>query len=267
MNNFLYVFIINIFFVAIIQVIYYYLNIKLNYLFLTYYIISSNILCMLSILIKFKIDVSNKINYIEDINLFNDLKNEVELLSIKYKIKTPQLIIFKSNKISAYATGIQRSNSYIFISDSLLSILNKEEIKSVLFHEFAHIKNNDIFKQLFLEYYFTSLTFYLFKIINKFKIPIISTLFILIESFFMTIFSILGLFISRNAEYKADLFSAKELKSSIFLINSLSKIIQVLGSDSSINYSNNFQKVNWGFDIFSTHPKTYKRIKRLEKFI
>ena len=196
----------------------------------------------------------------------NKINKELKQLSNKYKIKEPKLIVFKEDNINAFATGL--FNSYICFSDKIFELLSEKELIAVLYHEFAHIKNKDLIKQLYLESIFDSFTFYLFKfskfffkgLLNILNIPLI-----IIELLFNLFFNFIGLYISRKAEFQADLFAVKEQETSIPLIYSLTKIVQIQRYD--FNYQNNFAKVNWGTDLWSTHPKIYKRIKKIENFI
>lgn len=271
MNNLLFLLIINGFFIVPIGIIYHLFSLNLNYQYLGIYLIIVNLIALISIIIKYNI----RINIIKKQMLSSNnidrtklkiIKKEIEKLSKKYKIKEPKIIVFQEDSINAFATGL--FNSYICFSDRIFELLSDKELASVLYHEFSHIKNKDLIKQLYLESIFDSFTFYVFKIIKIFLRSILSILnipLIFIELSFNLFFNFIGLYISRKAEFQADFFAAKEQGTSIPLIYSLTKIVRV--QSSNLDYKNNFAKVNWGTDLWSTHPKIYKRIKRIESLI
>lgn len=243
------------------------------------YFISFNILILLSSVLKFYSRIKNI--QLNKLNLENDskfifLSNKIKELSEKYNIKEPSFSVYESDDLNAFATGIRKNKAYIFISHNLYSYLDEKQLEAIICHEFAHIKNNDLLKQLIIESFFDSATFYIIKIFNGLneiiKIPLIyiTVNYFLNLSYILmnSIFNFFGLHISRKAEYKADEFSSKETGSSFQLIKSLSMISNI-SREFNFNHGlrNNFIKVQWGTDLFSTHPKTYKRIKRLEDFI
>lgn len=60
------------------------------------------------------------------------------------KIPMPKLYIYESEAPNAFATGRDYNHSAVAVSTGLLNLLDKRELKGVIAHELAHIKNRDI---------------------------------------------------------------------------------------------------------------------------
>ncbi len=56
----------------------------------------------------------------------------------------PEVGIYQSDDINAFATGPSRNNSLVAVSTGLLSRMNDDEVEGVLAHEVAHINNGDM---------------------------------------------------------------------------------------------------------------------------
>jgi heat shock protein HtpX len=56
----------------------------------------------------------------------------------------PEVGIYSSNDINAFATGPSKSNSLVAVSTGLLNSMNHDQVEGVLGHEVAHIANGDM---------------------------------------------------------------------------------------------------------------------------
>ncbi|MGB7183946.1 MAG: protease HtpX [Burkholderiaceae bacterium] len=59
-------------------------------------------------------------------------------------IKTPEVAIWDSPDVNAFATGMTKNSSLIAVSTGLLEQMSKSEAEAVLAHEMAHIANGDM---------------------------------------------------------------------------------------------------------------------------
>ena len=59
-------------------------------------------------------------------------------------IGIPEVGIFPSNSVNAFATGLSRNNALVAVSNGLLSQMTTEEAEAVLGHEVAHVANGDM---------------------------------------------------------------------------------------------------------------------------
>lgn len=67
----------------------------------------------------------------------------VRELSQRAHIPMPKIYRVPSYSPNAFATGRNPKNGILAVSDGLLRILNREELKGVLAHEMGHIRNRD----------------------------------------------------------------------------------------------------------------------------
>lgn len=58
--------------------------------------------------------------------------------------KMPEVGIYQSEEINAFATGRSKNSSLVAVSTGLLSKMNDNEVEGVLAHEVAHIANGDM---------------------------------------------------------------------------------------------------------------------------
>ncbi len=59
-------------------------------------------------------------------------------------IGMPEVAIYHSNDINAFATGASKDNALVAVSTGLLHYMNKDEAEAVLGHEISHIANGDM---------------------------------------------------------------------------------------------------------------------------
>ena len=59
-------------------------------------------------------------------------------------IKMPEVAIFDTPDINAFATGRSRNNALVAVSSGLLSAMTKDEAEAVIGHEISHVANGDM---------------------------------------------------------------------------------------------------------------------------
>ncbi len=150
--------------------------------------------------------------------------------------------IFEGRLLTAGVMGLIKRFRYILVTDSLLQILNEEEIDAVVAHEIGHIKKKHLLFYLVffigfvvLSYSVYDLIFYgilygnlAFPIAKGFKVGLSAWMAILstvamafvVLIYFRFVFG----FFMRNCERQADVFAFELLGNSRGLISSLEKI-------------------------------------------
>lgn len=79
-----------------------------------------------------------------DRNKYADLYQMIEELSHKMKIPMPKLYITPDMQANAFATGRGPGHASVAVTKGILQVLDKNELRGVLAHEMAHIKNRDV---------------------------------------------------------------------------------------------------------------------------
>jgi heat shock protein HtpX len=72
------------------------------------------------------------------------LKNTVHRFADEAGIRHPEVAIYDSPDINAFATGPTRNNALVAVSTGLLSRLSEREVEAVLGHEVSHVANGDM---------------------------------------------------------------------------------------------------------------------------
>jgi heat shock protein HtpX len=204
----------------------------------------------------------------------------IKQLSSEAKIPEPKgVYIIKTNQANAFCAGRGPKHYVIACTEGILKILNKEELKAVLAHEIAHAKNRDVLIATiaatiagvisYLAHIAQFAAFFGGRSNNREGPSIIALLVLAILTPIIAL--IIQLAISRAREYHADETAAKIIKDGKPLASALEKIEKSVkdyplnfGSEatSSLFISNPFKK-NLIINLFSTHPPSEERIRRL----
>jgi heat shock protein HtpX len=73
-----------------------------------------------------------------------ELEEMAGFLAQRANVPVPRLYLIPSDQPNAFATGRNPQHAAVAVTEGLLHQLPAEEVKGVLAHEFAHIKNRDI---------------------------------------------------------------------------------------------------------------------------
>jgi heat shock protein HtpX len=73
-----------------------------------------------------------------------ELHNIVRELAASAGIPMPKICIIPGQSPNAFATGRNPEHAVVAVTEGLLSLMNRQEIKGVLAHELAHVGNRDI---------------------------------------------------------------------------------------------------------------------------
>ena len=72
------------------------------------------------------------------------LYRTVQRLTTQAQLPMPEVGIYDSPEVNAFATGPSKSRSLVAVSSGLLRGMRRDEIEGVLAHEVSHIKNGDM---------------------------------------------------------------------------------------------------------------------------
>lgn len=213
-----------------------------------------------------------------------ELHNIVEEVAKKANIPKPKVYLIPVETPNAFATGRNLENGVIAVTIGLRKLLTSEELKGVIAHEIAHIKNRDILISTIAAVLVGAITYlaYMAQWALMFgglrrddeesgnPLGFIATLIaIIIVPIAATL---IQLAISRSREYLADETGAKTIKNPVALAKALEKLenwnraypIDVNPAHAQMYIVNPLSSKSI-FKLFSTHPPIDERIARLMK--
>lgn len=202
----------------------------------------------------------------------------VEDVAHNAHIPKPKIYIVPSDNANAFATGRNPKNAVVAVTQGILNILDAKELKGVIAHEIAHVKNRDILVSTIAATIATVISY--LAMMARFAAIFggmrddrggngLSLLFLAILT--PIIAMIIQLAISRSREYLADATGAKTTGEPKALASALKKLEQANkhnpirfgnATTSSLFITNPFSAKGL-VSLFSTHPPMDERIKRL----
>ena len=75
----------------------------------------------------------------------------VERLTRQANLPMPEVGVYDSGEVNAFATGPSKSRSLVAVSTGLLRAMRRDEVEGVLAHEVAHIANGDMVTMTLLQ--------------------------------------------------------------------------------------------------------------------
>ncbi len=195
--------------------------------------------------------------------------------------KMPEVGIYQSDDLNAFATGPSRDNSLVAVSSGLLRTMDQGEIEGVLGHEISHVANGDMVTMALLQGVVNAFCMFLSRAIayavtigrddreggGSYLAYIVVR--IVLDIVFMLLGSILVAAFSRYREYRADAGGAK-LAGTRNMVDALRELQRRYESlqpqPSGLSTLMISSKPNGLMEmLFSTHPPLEDRIKRLEE--
>ena len=82
-------------------------------------------------------------------------------------IGRPDVAIWDSPDLNAFATGARRDNSLVAVSTGLLRSMRQEEVEAVLAHEIAHIANGDMVTLTLIQGVLNTVVVFLSRILGR----------------------------------------------------------------------------------------------------
>ncbi len=196
------------------------------------------------------------------------------------KIPMPKVFIVPSENANAFATGRNPKNAAVACTRGIMNLLSEEELKGVIAHEIAHVRNRDILISTIAATIATVISF--IASMARFSAFFGSrdndnrggniVYLILIGIITPIIAMMIQLAISRSREYLADETGARIIKNSNYLASALEKLennakAHPIGfgstATSSLFIVNPFKGQAF-INLLSTHPPMAERVKRLK---
>jgi heat shock protein HtpX len=73
-----------------------------------------------------------------------DLVADVEDLAQRARIPVPRIYLIPAEQPNAFATGRNPKHSAVAVTEGLLALMPRDQVRGVLAHELAHIRNRDV---------------------------------------------------------------------------------------------------------------------------
>jgi len=143
------------------------------------------------------------------------LLETVRKYSVDAGIKMPEVGIFDSPDVNAFATGMSKNSSLVAVSSGLLQQMTRAEAEAVLGHEIAHIANGDMVTLALIQGVVNTFVMFLSRVIGYlvdkvvFKTergtgPAFFVTMIIAEMVLGILASIIVMWFSRQREFRAD---------------------------------------------------------------
>ena len=189
----------------------------------------------------------------------------------------PDLYIIENDQPNAFATGRNPKNASVAVTTGILKVLNREELEGVLAHEISHIKNRDILVSSMAAMLASTISFMSRSVFwgggnrNRNTHPAIFIIALVAAPLASVI---IRMAISRPREFGADKTGSSISGNPLALASALEKIerysklpMNVNPAVSQLFISDPLKALSGGGmrKLFSTHPPTAERVRRLRE--
>jgi heat shock protein HtpX len=96
------------------------------------------------------------------------LTNTVERQARQAGIETPEVAIYNSPDMNAFATGARRNSALVAVSTGLLQSMPKDEVEAVLAHEISHVANGDMVTLTLIQGVVNTFVIFLSRLVGHF---------------------------------------------------------------------------------------------------
>ena len=213
-----------------------------------------------------------------DRNSHPELFGMIEELARKAELPMPAVYIIPQQQPNAFATGRNPENSAVAVTQGILKTLDTHQLRGVIAHELAHIKNRDILTQTMVTTVVSALSmlaqFAMFIPMgggDRDSNPLVG-LIVLITAPIAAM--MLQAAVSRTREYEADREGAeicgepRQLASALQSIEKAAQQVPMNVSETAMRSTSHMFPVNpfsggKFMSLFASHPETEDRVERL----
>jgi heat shock protein HtpX len=197
----------------------------------------------------------------------------------------PEVGIYDSPEVNAFATGPTRSRSLVAVSTGLLDRMNREEVEGVLGHEIAHVANGDMVTMTLIQGVVNAFVMFLSRVIafslsqalrsqdDRERSHSPGMLYYVVQMVLEIVFMILGSMVvaafSRWREFRADAGGARLAgrQSMINALEALRRTYELIDptAQPAVQTLKISSRPKGIMAMFSTHPPLEERIERLRQ--
>jgi len=205
------------------------------------------------------------------------LLDTVKRYSEAAKIGMPEVALYQSPDMNAFATGANKNNALVAISTGLLENMSQAEAEAVIGHEISHVANGDMVTLTLVQGVVNTFVIFLARLIasvidnatrgnnNQGGLGTMAYFIVVfvLEMILGVLASIIVAWFSRKREYSADIGGAK-LAGKSAMIGALEKLkssqeSQLEGSMMAFGINNKSKMLS----LFASHPPLEERITAL----
>jgi heat shock protein HtpX len=206
----------------------------------------------------------------------------VSRLAQQANLPMPEVGIYDSPEVNAFATGPSKKRSLVAVSTGLFRSMSKQEIEGVLAHEITHVANGDMVTMTLVQGVVNAFVLYLSHIVAMIARSALSSrdddrpsflgvmagqlVFIATQIVFGLIGSMITAWFSRQREFRADAGGAS-LAGRGSMVSALRRLLASQGRVDNANPEYATMKIAGGkgfLALLATHPPLEQRIAALE---
>jgi heat shock protein HtpX len=204
------------------------------------------------------------------------LYQTVEQQTRKAGLPMPEVGVYESPEVNAFATGPSKSRSLVAVSSGLLRSMQRDEVAGVLAHEVSHIGNGDMVTMTLIQGVVNAFSIFFSRVIANIIRQLVDerishVVFFVSTIVFDIIFSMLGMVVvawfSRAREFRADAGGAA-IAGRGNMIAALQRLQQNQALVDNSQPQLATMKINGGkgfMSLSSTHPPLAVRIAALQQ--
>jgi heat shock protein HtpX len=205
------------------------------------------------------------------------LLTTVERQASQAGIKMPEVAIYQSPDVNAFATGMSRNNALVAVSSGLIESMKMDEAEAVLAHEVSHVANGDMVTLALIQGVVNTFVIFASRVVGHIVDRVIlkndrghGIGFFVSSMIAQVVFGILAsaivMYFSRVREFKADA-GAAELAGSEKMVAALQRL-QMIHQPSRLPEQMAAFGINGGLGdgikkLFMSHPPLEERIAAL----
>ena len=190
-------------------------------------------------------------------------------------IKMPEVAIFPSQEVNAFATGATRNSSLVAVSAGLLNTMTKQEAEAVLAHEISHVANGDMVTLTLIQGVVNTFVIFFSRVIGHFIDRVVFKteqghgpafwITSIIAQLVLGVLAIIVMWFSRQREFRADAGGAS-LAGRQNMIAALERLKAGQPThlpDELVAFGINNKARDVYSKLFMSHPPLAERIERL----
>ena len=207
------------------------------------------------------------------------LVETVRRLALTANLPMPQLAIYEGEP-NAFATGPSRKNALVAVSTGLLQSMTREEAEAVLAHEVAHVANGDMVTLTLIQGVVNTFVIFLARVVGWLVDSMLrrdrqesngpglgyTVTVVVCDLVFGVLASMIGMYFSRQREFRADAGAAQLLGSPRPMMAALRRLGSMQAGElpNTVATAGINGRPGW-MALFSSHPPIEQRIEALAR--